>query len=172
MEFCLVMKVRKHSPEIGGKKRKDSVWGAGLPSLSLVSWATSSMHLPFIAPAAETWILLIGGGHYKKDTKNIKEIDRSFFEMLKPRHNSTFFSISSFERKTGANVPAGSRTVQQRDLCWGKEAELHHEVTREFRERETWFLCPSVLPVFRHYAWHMPFNLSVPQLLHLESEEH
>lgn len=79
MEFCLVMKVRKHSPEIGGKTRKDSVWGAGLPSLSLVSWATSSMHLPFIAPAAETWILLIGGDHYKKDTKNIKEIDHSFF---------------------------------------------------------------------------------------------
>lgn len=50
-----------------------------------VSWATtSSVHLPLIAPAAETWILLTlaGGDHYKKDTKNMKEIDRSFFEML------------------------------------------------------------------------------------------
>lgn len=121
MEFCLVMKVRKHSPEIGGKKRKDSVRGAGLPSLSLVSWAASSMHLPFIAPAAETWILLIGGDHYKKDTKNIKEIDHSFFEMLKPGHNSTSFSISTFECKTGANIPSGSRTVQQRDLCWERK---------------------------------------------------
>lgn len=71
---------------------------------------------------ADTWILLIltGGDHYKKDTKNINEIGHSSFERLKPGHNSAFFSISSFESKTGANVPAVSRTVAAKGPLLGK----------------------------------------------------
>lgn len=173
MEFCLVMEVRKHSPEIAGKKRKDSVWGAGLPSLSL------SPEPPPAQCIYHSLLLQLKHGYFSRwqveITTRHKKYERNrslIFWDVKPRHNSAFFSISSFECKTGANVPAGNRTVQQRDLCWGKEAELHYEVTRGFREWETWFLCSPVLPVFRHYPWHMPFNLSVPQLLHLESEEH
>lgn len=172
MEFCLVIKVRNHSPEIAGKKRKEHVWGAGLPSLPLVSWATRSVHLPLIVHGAETWIVLTltGGGHYKKDTKNIKEIDHSSFERLKLGHNSAFFSISSFECKTGANVPAGS--CGKETLAGERQQIMHHEATRGFKERETCFLWPPVLPVFWHYPRHMPFNLTVPHLLHLESQEH
>lgn len=150
MEFCVVMKVRKHSPEITAEKGSDGrtvserkACPLTQPDISLLEPSDPWIyHIPLFSE--------LKPGQFCHQQVGITTLKRQKL-LKKKRAQTTFESLKPGLSRMGLSAVTRQRSGAGRGLCWG------HALLEAGRPAP-----PGTV---------LPFNPPVPRLLHLEDGE-